>query len=99
MVEIIKHSNDLNSVLAWAEGMRSLEYNLLLHVLFKQIGEEQAREMDDITIRHVELVLQTEFQWGMLHQFGTNTVCIDSTHGTNQYDSKLMTLLVTNDFS
>ena len=35
----------------------------------------------------------------MLRQFGMNTICIDSTHGTNQYDLKLITLLVIDDFS
>lgn len=30
----------------------------------------------------------------MLREFGSETVCVDSTHGTNVYDFKLITILV-----
>lgn len=33
----------------------------------------------------------------MLKEFGTNAVCMDSTHGTNSYDFFLITLLVLDD--
>ena len=94
---IMKHSNDLSSVLAWVEEMKSLEYNPLL--LFKQQGEEQSQATDNIGNRDFLLVIQMEFQRDMLRQFGKSTVCIDSTHGTNQYDFKLITLLVVDDYN
>ena len=94
---VIKHSNDLSSVCAWAEEMESLDYNPLL--LFKQQGEQQPQTMDNIGNIDFLLVLQTEFQRDMLKEFGNNTVCIDSTHGTNQYDFKLITLLVIDEFN
>jgi len=34
----------------------------------------------------------------MLKEFGPATICVDSTHGTNVYDFKLITILVIDEF-
>ena len=74
---IIKHSNDLSSVSAGVEEMKSFNYKPLL--LFKQQGEEQLQAADNIETRNILLVVQTEFHRDVLCEFGKNTVCIDST--------------------
>ena len=40
------------------------------------------------------LALQTEFQRDLYRQYASTVTCIDSTHKTNAYDFKLVTLLV-----
>ena len=57
------------------------------------IGESEAFEEDDFA-----LCIQTQFQCDMLKEFGSNCVCIDSTHSTNHYDFPLITLMVTVEF-
>ena len=43
-------------------------------------------------------MLMTSFQRSQYIKFGKQGVCVDSTHGTNQYDFKLTTLLVLDEF-
>jgi len=47
---------------------------------------------------NVMLVIANDFQLSMLGKFGSDIVCIDSTHGTNIYDFHLTTLLVVDEF-
>ena len=44
------------------------------------------------------LALQTEFQRHMYHQYAPTLICIDSTHKTNAYDFKLVTLMVVDNY-
>ena len=44
------------------------------------------------------LAIQTEFQWEMYQQYASSVICIDSTHKTNVYDFKLVTLLVVDEY-
>ena len=44
------------------------------------------------------LVVQTEFQCEMLKKYGSNAVCVDSTHGTNSYYFNLTTILVVDEY-
>ena len=44
------------------------------------------------------IVVHTEFQQHMLQKFGKNGILIDSTHGTNQYDFGLTTMLVIDEY-
>ncbi len=44
------------------------------------------------------LVLMTQFQSSLFNEFSEKVVCLDSTHGTNQYKHKLVTLLVADEF-
>ena len=43
-------------------------------------------------------VLMTEFQAQLFEEFGSRLVCIDSTHKTNEYKFKLITLLVVDEY-
>ena len=74
---IIRHKNDLTSVMAWVEEMNMLDYNPVL--VFKPQGVGSSSTCIDDFL----LVLQTHFQCDMLKQFGSNAVCIDSTHATS----------------
>lgn len=93
---VIRHQNDLISTSAWVEDMKNLKYNSVL--LFKRQGEEQNDHMDNVSDKDFILCLQTEFQRDMLIKFGSNVICIDSTHGTNAYDFYLTTLLVLDEY-
>jgi hypothetical protein len=93
---IIRHNNDLLSVRAWVEEMKENTYNPIL--LFKEQGVEQDNTLDNFSKNDFILCFQTEFQKDMLEAFGKDTICIDSTHGTNQYDFHLITILVIDEY-
>ena len=44
------------------------------------------------------LCIMTDFQAQMFNAFSSKVVCLDSTHCTNQYRYKLITLMVVDDF-
>lgn len=44
------------------------------------------------------LVITTNFQAQLFHTFSHKIVCLDSTHRTNQYRFKLITLMVADEF-
>ena len=93
---IQRHPNDLTSVCAWVEEMHTLPYDPV--VLFKCQGEQQPQHTDNLGKDDFLLVLQTEFQRDMLQKHGNNTVCVDTTYGTNVYDFYLITIMVIDDF-
>ena len=93
---IMRHKNDLTSVLAWVEEMNALEYNPVL--VFKLQGIDQCDTTDKSSKDDFLLVLQTKFQCDMFKKFGCTAVCIDSTHGTNAYDFNLTTILVIDEY-
>ena len=83
-----KHSNDLSSVSAWVEEMKSLEYNPQL--LFKQQEEGESQATENIGNRDFILVIQTEFQPDMVREFGKMqyTLTVPTTQ-TNMISSSL----------
>ena len=44
------------------------------------------------------LALQTEFQLELYTKFASSVLCVDSTHGTNAYNFKLITCIVADEF-
>ncbi len=44
------------------------------------------------------LALQTEFQLQQYRKYASTVLCIDSTHGTNAYNFKLITVMVADEF-
>lgn len=44
------------------------------------------------------LALQTEFQLDLYKKYASSVLCIDSTHGTNAYNFKLITCIVADEF-
>lgn len=92
----MKHKNDLYSVDARIQELKELDYNPVL--VYKRQGDQQGPEMDNVSDNDFVLCLQTEFQKDMLKKFGSAIICVDTTHGTNQYDFLLTTLLVVDEF-
>ena len=92
MAGVMGHTNDLTSVSAWVEVMRTLPYDRSI-LMYKVQGVSQTEEMDNIGSDDFLLAIQTEFQKDMLQKFGNTVICIDATHGTNMYDFNLITLL------
>ena len=93
---VIRHKNDLTSVTAWVEEMKTLPYSPILR--FKQQGFKQSDHLDNIADNDLFLCMQNEFQRDMCEKLRGNAVCIDSTHGTNTYDFKLITMLVVDEY-
>ena len=77
------------SVLAW---VAEIEDNPVL--VFKNQGDEQGENCDNIGMADFVLAFQTEYQRDMMLQYGGNVICMDDTHGTNAYDFSLNTVLV-----
>ena len=92
MRNIQKHHSDPASVQIWVSQLRENDsYNPVLY--FKQQGDvdESGRlEKDDFL-----LCIQSDFQ---LKQFGNMAICMDATHGTNQYHFLLITVLIIDEF-
>ena len=75
--------------------MQALPYNPILN--YKDQGRPQPDNLDNLADDFL-LCIQTEFQRGMLKAFGHDTVCIDTTHGTNMYHFNLITLVVIDEY-
>ncbi len=68
----IRHTNDLTSVTSWVEEMGTQKYNPVL--VFKQQGNEQPENIDNVVRNDFLLGMQTEFQRDMLVKF-SDTIC------------------------
>jgi hypothetical protein len=91
--EGVSHKNDAISVAIWVEDCKSLENNPVL--LYKPQGEP---------LEHFEnsdfcLIIMNDLQESLLKQFGKNILAIDSTHGLNNYDFELTTLMIVDEFN
>ena len=93
---IQKHSNDLFSVAAWVEEIKSCDDTTIL--VFKAQGVEQPSDSNNFAVSDFILCIQTPFQCDMLKMFADNIICIDSTHGTNMYDFCLITVIVIDEY-
>ena len=91
---INRHEDDATSVTMIVAELRQESFNPIL--IFKPQGRK-----DDIYNELQEecfvLVLQTEFQMELYRNCASKIVCIDSTHGTNQYRFKLISVIVPDD--
>ena len=90
-----KHQNDHTSVSAWVTEMKEMEYNRIL--IFKNQGEEQGDDCDDLAKNDFVLAIQMKYQCDMIIKYGEKVICMDDTHGTNMYDFTLITVLVNNE--
>ena len=91
----MRHQNDLTSVTSWVHEMQSQPYNPI--IIFKQQGNEQSDDIDNVAVTDFLLGIQTEFQRDILVKF-SETICMDTTHGTNMYDFKLLTIAVIDEY-
>ena len=81
--QVIRDGNDLVSVESLIGELHSGDSDPILHYT----------DPYDETFGFV-LVISTEGQRGMLEHYSSNVVAIDSTHGTNDYDFQLTTLMI-----
>jgi len=58
----------------------------------------QGTEYFPLDINDFMLIILTETQKEVLKKFGSGKLCIDSTHGTNQYNFNLTTIVVIDEF-
>lgn len=66
-------------------------------LLYKPQGVEDP-ELPNVTKDTFLLVIMTEFQAMLFETFGGKITCIDSTHKTNQYRFKLLTIMVPDEY-
>ncbi|XP_068087050.1 uncharacterized protein [Anabrus simplex] len=89
------HKNDAVSVDLWVQQMS--KFTDCSPVLFYKpqgmVSESEMFKDDDFV-----LIIMTSAQESLLKQFGNKKICIDSTHGTNQYDFQLTSLLVVDEY-
>ena len=91
----VLHKNDADSVRAWVEAAKQGgdEWNIVRYIKFQEEESSHGLHLNDFM-----LVIMTEVQRNLLQLFGPGKInCVDSTHGTNQYDFQLTTLLIVDD--
>lgn len=81
-IDVKRDANDLISVESWIKEMQSSDSDPIL------LYQEQS-DADPFI-----LVISTSAQISMFNRYGNNIIAIDSTHGTNDYDFQLTTIMV-----
>lgn len=88
-----RHQNDAISVELFVSEMNSMK-EVSPVIFYKPQGAVVENfEKDDFM-----LVIMTPIQRDMFLKFGSDKICIDSTHGTNMYDFYLTTIVVGDEF-
>ena len=83
-----RHENDAVSVTMLVSELREEPFDPVL--IFKPQGIH-CPEYPTVPTESFMLALQTEFQLELYREYAPTILCIDSTHGTNQYRFKLIT--------
>ncbi|GFV16592.1 c2H2-type domain-containing protein [Trichonephila clavipes] len=91
-----RHADDATSVRLMLEEMA--EFGTDNPILGCQFQGYLLSEYEGLNNEDFFLALQHPLQKEMLKKFGEEIVCVDSTHGTNSYNFKLITVLVVDDF-
>ena len=91
----MRHSDDGTSVQIIVNEVRNEAYDpVLIHKSQHVKTLDCALLPDDAFV----LAIQTEWQKELFEKFSSTVLCIDSTHGTNGYQFKLITCIVPDDF-
>ena len=90
-----RHSEDATSVDRIA---RELSQEDPSPVLFYKPQNSKNIEYPCLLEESFLFILMTEFQAQLFEEFGNKLVCIDSTHKTNEYKFKLITLLIVDEY-
>lgn len=88
----VRHQSDAVSVDLWVQECVKLEYNPIL--FYKRQGDNHEK----LQINDFLLIMMNHSQEEMFKKFGSDIVAIDSTHGLNNYDFELTTLMVVDEF-
>ena len=93
--EMIKrHKDDSISVTMMVSELKEEPFNPIL--VFKPQGSQDPG-FPTLSAETFVLAIQTQFQMELYRRYATTILCIDSTHGTNQYRFKLITCIVRDD--
>ncbi|XP_068082865.1 uncharacterized protein [Anabrus simplex] len=92
--DAVRHPNDAVSVDAWVETEKQLGSN---SVLFYKPQNVVLPEYPFLSRNDFFLAIFTEAQQEMLQKFGSDCICVDSTHGLNAYGFEMVTVLVLDD--
>ena len=89
-----RHADDAISVNILINELQNEDYNPIL------IYKPQGAPDPDVPFSEDRFVfaIQTKFQQDMYQQYASTVICIDSTHKTNVYDFKLITLMVIDEY-
>lgn len=82
--DVVRHKNDLISIESWIAEMQASDFDPVI------IHQEQ-NELDGLPLI---LGISNRAQRYMLERFGDDIIAMDSTHGTNDYDFQLTTIMV-----
>eukprot|EP00794_Sanderia_malayensis_P006481 gene6481-7221_t len=87
-----KHKQDTVSVECWVEELKKCEFNPVL------VYKPQGKTDFGLPANDFLLGIQTQYQLDRLKAHGSNIICMDATHSTNQYEFMLTTLLVVDEY-
>lgn len=90
--QAVRHRNDAVSVEAWITEVDNSGC-----VLFYKGQNQISEKYPYLKKEDFVLIILTDGQLELLRKYGTDCICIDSTHGVNAYDFQLTTLLVIDD--
>ena len=91
---IKRHEDDATSVSLIVSELWEESFNPIL--FFKPQGSKSPK-YPSLPEESFILAIQTKFQLELYDQYASTILCIDSTHGTNQYRFKLITIVVPDD--
>lgn len=92
--DVIHHKNDALSVEAWVNKMNENEKS---SVLFYKPQGETSPHHPHLKDEDFVLIIMNEAQGEILKKYGHDCICIDGTHGLNNYGFELITLLTIDD--
>lgn len=81
-INVKRDANDLVSVESWIKEMQSSDSDPIL--FYQEPSDEDS----------FILIISTSAQLSMFNRYGSNIIAIDSTHGTNDYNFQLTTIMV-----
>ena len=88
---VVRNKEDSISVEMFVAELRKEPYDPIL--LYKRQGHTDPRH-PTLSAESFVLALQTEYQREVYQQHVGKVMCVDATHGTNQYGFKLVTVMI-----
>ena len=92
---IMRHEDDATSVEAIVNELHEEPFD---PVLFYKPQHCKSPEYTSLPDDAFVLAIQTEWQKELYEEYSSSILCIDSTHGTNAYQFKVITCIVPDDF-
>lgn len=89
---VVRHHNDAISVDSWVSQLKNTGC-----ILFYKPQDALSKIHQQLKNEDFVLIFMNAGQEEVLRKYGSDTICVDGTHGLNQYDFELHTLLVLDD--